>query len=80
MNLSALSMPTRLLTSETVIGLSPEITFIATLLSLNHLIVEMASSLTLSAMIMSATGVKSFGTASFSMLFNECAKTKTLKP
>ena len=61
MYLSALSIPTRFDTSDTVIGLSPEITLICTPLSLNHFIVVIASLLTLSAIIINASAEKSSG-------------------
>ena len=52
MYFSAPLMPTRFDTSETVIGLSPDITLISTLFSLNHFIVSIASERILSTISM----------------------------
>ena len=80
MNFSAPSIPARRATSETVTGLSPEITFTATSFSLNHFMVEMASSRMLSAMEIIATGLIIAGSLSPTMGAEECASTKTRMP
>ena len=61
-------------------GLSPEITFIATSFCLNQLIVSMASSRILSTIRISATGEKSSGIKSSANSLLLLANTITLKP
>ena len=79
-NLSAFRIPTRLETSETVIGLSPEITLTSTSLSLNHCTVLIASSRILSAKTITAIGLKSFGNSLSLMGASAFANAKTLSP
>ena len=61
-------------------GLSPDITLILTSFSLNHLIVSIASSLTLSEIIIKPIAEKVVGVKSLAKYSFECAKTKTLAP
>ena len=80
MNLSAFAIPARFATSETVTGLSPEITFTLTSFSLNHLMVSTASSRTLSAIEIIAIGFNTAGSLSPTIGEEECASTITRKP
>ena len=79
-NFSAFSTPTRLLTSLTVIGLSPLIILIWTALSLNHWIVSAASSRMWSSITIIAIGVRFSGTLSPSIDPWQLASKITLNP
>ncbi len=77
--LSAFVTPTRLATSATVMGLSPEIIFIATSFSLNHFIVSIASGRILSAIDIIAIAVIS-GNSSSCIGSKVCATSNILSP
>ena len=77
---SAPFIPARFATSQTVTGLSPEITFIFTSFSPNHLMVSTASSRILSAMEITAIGLSTAGSFSPTIGEGECASTMTRKP
>ena len=80
MYLSAFNTPTRRATSETVTGLSPEMTFTATSFSLNQRIVCAASSRILSEMEMIASGLNPAGSLSPLICPEERATTSTRSP
>ena len=78
--LSASCTPTRRATSETVSGLSPDMTLTATSFSLNHLMVSTASPRIWSSMIMRQSGRRTAGRRSPRMSAGECARHITRKP
>ena len=76
----AFLIPARRATSATVTGLSPEMTFTATSLSLNHLIVSIASGRMLSERVTIASAFMPTGNLSPWICPVECAITSTRSP